>query len=559
MLIFYHIPNMFGIKKRYNRIRREAEIMNVLVKHGFGYIADRINLQVIGKKKVSAGEEKIPVPVRARLVLEDLGPTFIKFGQILSMRPDLIPVEFAEEFKKLLDEVPPFEYEHVEKQIRGELGSSVGELFREFKKEPTAAASIGQVHNAKLKTDDTVVVKVQRPGIEDIIEADVEILFNIARLVTKHIPESRLYDPVGIVEEFARTIRRELDYTIEGRNADRLRKNFEGDDTVYIPLVYWDFTTRKVITMELVKGYKVSEIEKSLNSENRKKISENIAKSYMKQIFIDGFFHADPHPGNIFVRNSQIVLMDFGMVGRVDDYTKEKIANLFIAIIQKDIDDIIEKLLDIGMVSDETDIPKFRADITEVIEEYYGTSLQQVDIPTMLNNILKTTIRHKIIIPSNFILLIKTLVTMEGICREVDPEFNLTEISKPFVEALIKEKMSPRYLMDKFMKTVTEFNELLIKMPRKVDQILSKLETGDLVIDLEHKGLTKFISEMDTSSNRLSASLIISAIIVGSSIIMLTGKGPLLFGFPVFGIVGFAIAAILGMGLVISILRSGKF
>lgn len=550
---------VFGIRKRYNRIRREAEIVNVLVKHGFGHLAERLNLRFISKKKVSVEEEKIPVPVRARLVLEDLGPTFIKFGQILSMRPDLIPFEFAEEFKKLLDDVPPFSYEEVEKQIKDELGSSIEELFKEFKKEPSAAASIGQVHNARLKTNELVVVKVQRPGIADVIEADIEILFNIARLVTRHIPESRLYDPVGIVEEFAKTIRKELDYTIEGRNAERFRRNFENDNTVYIPKVYWGFTTKKVLTMELVEGMKISKLEKSLGIEERKKISENIARSYMKQILIDGFFHADPHLGNIFVRNSQIVFMDFGITGKIDDYMKEKLANLFIAIIQKDIDNIIEKLLDIGMVSDETDIPEFRADISETIEEYHGTSLQQVEISAMLNNIMKTVIRHRIRMPVNFILLIKALVTMESICREANPEFNLTEVSKPFIEALVKEKMHPRHLMDKFIKTIMEFNELIAKLPRRFDNILSKLQAGNLVIDLEHKGLDRLMSEIDTSTNRLSASLIISAIIVGSSIIMLTGKGPLLFGFPAFGIIGFVIAAILGMGLVISILRSGRF
>lgn len=540
-------------------MRREAEIVNILVKHGFGHLTERLNLRILAKKKISAGEEKVPVYVRARLVLEDLGPTFIKFGQILSMRPDLIPFEFAEEFKKLLDEVQPFDYEKVEKQIKDEFGSSAEELFKEFNEEPTAAASIGQVHKARLKTNNLVVVKVQRPEIENTIETDIDILFNIARLVAKHIPESRLYDPIGIVEEFAKTIRKELDYTIEGRNAERFRRNFEKDNTVYIPGVYWDFTTRKVLTMEFVEGSKVSELGKSVGIEDRKRVSESIARSYMKQILIDGFFHADPHPGNIFVRNSQIVFMDFGIIGRVDDYMKEKLANLFTAIIQKDIDNIIDKLLDIGMVSDETDIAKFRADIADVMEEYHGTSLQQVEISAMLNDIMKTVIGHRIRMPPNFILLIKALVTMESICREADPEFNLTEVSKPFVEKLVKEKMHPRHLMDKFMKTVVEFNELIAKLPRRFDNILSKLQSGNLVIDLEHKGLDRVMSEIDTSTNRLSSSLIISAIIVGSSIIMLTGKGPLLFGFPAFGVVGFIIAAILGMGLVISILRSGRF
>jgi len=389
---------VLDIRKRYKRMRREVEICNVLCKHGFGYLANRLNLHIIGKRDASPflDEEKMPIPVRARHVLEDLGPTFIKFGQILSTRPDLIPFEFVEEFKKLLDEVPPFAYEDAERQVRDELGSSVRELFKEFKKEPSAAASIGQVHNAKLKTGELVVVKVQRPKIEDVIEADIDIMFNIARLVTKHIPESRLYDPVGIVEEFAKTIRKELDYTLEGRNADRFSRNFEGDETVYIPGVYWEFTTKKVLTMELVEGKKVSGLGKSVSNEERKKVSEDIARMYMKQIFLDGFFHADPHPGNIFLKNGRIMLMDFGMVGRVDDYMKEKLANLFIAVIQKDMDGIADRLLDIGIVGDETDIPEFKSEVADVIEEYYGTSLKQVDIATMLNDALRISIKHRI-------------------------------------------------------------------------------------------------------------------------------------------------------------------
>ena len=551
---------MFGkIHRRFKRIQRSREIANVLIKHGFGHLIERLELKLPLRRKPEEEMVRIPVPVRARLVLEELGPTFIKFGQILSMRPDLIPMEFVEEFKKLQDKAPVFGYGDVESQIKEELGAPVNELFDSFDKDPVAAASVAQVHNAVLDGED-VVVKVQRPEIEDIIEADLDILSNLARLVTRHIPESRLYDPVGIVEEFAKTIRRELDFTVEGRNAEKFKRNFADDPTVYIPRVYWELTSKRILTMEAIHGTKISDLDEDLEEETRKNLSENIAKSYMKQIFVDGFFHGDPHPGNIFVMNGEVIaFMDFGIMGRVDDYMKERLASLFIGIIQKDTEKIVDEFLDIGIVGDETSIPEFKSDIGDLIEEYYGTSLKQVEISTMMNEVMKTALKHRIRIPANFALLIKALVTMEEICRELNPDFNLTEISKPFVESLVAERIHPRRIISRLMENISEFNELITVIPRRLNQILSKLHEGKLVIDLEHKGLNRAISELDAASNRLSVSLIISSIIVGSSVIMLTGHGPLLLDLPVLGILGFVIAGILGMALVISILRSGRF
>lgn len=551
---------MFGkIHRRFKRIQRSRQIANVLIKHGFGHLVERLELKLHPWKKPREEVVKIPVPVRARLVLEELGTTFIKFGQILSMRPDLIPMDLVEEFKKLQDRVPGFGYDDVESEIKKEFGAPIKELFDSFDRDPVAAASIAQVHPAVLDGKG-VVVKVQRPEIEATIEADLDILFNLARLITKHISESRLYDPVGIVEEFAKTIRKELDFTVEGRNAEKFARNFADSEEVYIPKVYWELTSKRIMTMESIQGTKISDIGEEIGDEARKNLSENIAKSYMKQILIDGFFHADPHPGNIFVINNKVIaFMDFGIMGRVDDYMKEKLASLFIAIIQRDTNRIIDEFLDIGIVGDETSIPEFKDDIAELIEKYYGTELKQVNISVIMNEIMKTALKHKIRIPANFALLIKALVTTEGICRELNPDFNLTEISEPFVESLVAERVHPRRIIGRFIENISEFNELMMLLPRRLNQILSKLERGKLLIDLEHKGLNKVIAELDLVSNRLSVSLIISAIIVGSSVIMLTGKGPLLFELPVIGILGFIIAGILGMGLVISILRSGRF
>ena len=547
------------IPRRVRNLQRSRQIANVLIKQGFGAFAQRIELKLPLTKKPVKDLDDIPTPVRARLALEELGPTFIKFGQILSMRPELIPPEYIEELKKLQDDVPSFSYAEASEEIKKELGSSIEKIFDSFDKEPIAAASISQVHHAMLNGED-VVVKVQRPKIESEIEADLDILFNLAHLISKHIPESNLYDPVGIVSEFAKSIRKELDFMIEARNADRFKRNFTGYAGVYVPPVYWEATSRRVLTLETIRGEKISDSIKDLESEERKKLADRIAKAYMKQIFVDGFFHADPHPGNIVIVDREVIaFMDFGIMGRVDEYMKEKLSKLFIAIIQKNKEHIVDELLDIGITGDETSIPEFRNDIGEIIDEYYGTELKQVNIPTMMNEVMKTAIKNRLKIPANFTLLIKTLVNIESLCQNLSSDFNFTETAKPFVESMVAERAQPKKVITKFVENLIELNESLTILPRRVNQILNKLQQGKLVIDLEHKGLNRFISELDAIASRISISLMISALIVGSSVIMLTGKGPLLFDYPMLGVVGYIAAGIIGFFLVLSILRSGKY
>jgi ubiquinone biosynthesis protein len=547
------------IPRRIKNLQRSRQIANILIKHGFGHLTEGLGVSIPFQKKPKRMSEEEPLPVSARLALEELGPTFVKLGQILSMRPDLIPEEYITELKKLQDSVPSFGYEEVEAEINKEFGEEVSTIFESFDKEPLAAASISQVHRAVLNGID-VVVKVQRPRIEEEIEADIDILYNIAKFAAKHAPETQLYDPVGVVNELAKSIRRELDFMIEARNAERFKKNFTGDPGVYFPPVYWEATSRRVLTIEMVRGKRISDLGEEINDEERKTLAEKIAKAYLKQILVDGFFHGDPHPGNIFIVDKDVIaFIDFGIVGRVDEYTKEKLSNLLIAIIQKNKEKIVDELLDIGIAGDETSIPNFRNDIGELLDEYYGTTLGQVDITKMVNGIMQVALRHRIKIPANFTLLVKTILTMEGICSELSKDFNFTETAKPFVEAIVAEKVQPTRIVAKVVQNFMELNDMITIMPRKINQILSKLQEGKLVIDLEHKGLNKLISEMDTVSDRISISLIISAVIVGSSLIVLAGTGPLLFGFPIIGLIGYIFAGLLGMLLVISILRKGRF
>jgi len=554
------------LKRRYKNINRLREITTILIKYGFDYFVKQLGLTNLiskGEKILKLKPSKIAqlsLPVRVRLALEELGPTFIKLGQILSTRPDLIPSDYIEELQKLQDEVPPFAYEQVEKAIKRELGADVSEIFKLFEQIPFAAASLGQVHQAILKDGEKVVVKVQRPDIEKIIETDLDILFHLARLTEKHIPDSRLYDPVGIVEEFAKVIRLELDYGTEGRNAERFKKNFEGEEIIYTPKIYWEFSSKRILTMELIEGIKINALEElDKAGYDRKKIAENGAKAFMKQILIDGFFHADPHPGNMLVMKGEIIgFMDFGMMGRLDEETREKGVDLFIALMERNPDKIINEMLDLGIAPPEIDTRSLKIDIKEMIDQYYNKPLREIKLGELINQLVEISIRYQIKMPAEFALLGKALLTIEGIGLELDPDFNLAEIAKPYAKDIILERKSPQRLFIKFLNDLNELYNLIILIPRQLNKTLKKMEKGTFKLEFQHRGLENLISALDKAANRIAFSLILAAIIVGSSLIMQTDKGPHFMGFPVIGVLGFLIAAILGLGLVIIIIRSGK-
>ena len=554
------------LKRRYKNINRLREITTILIKYGFDYFVKQLGLTNLiskGEKILKLKPSKIAqlsLPVRVRLALEELGPTFIKLGQILSTRPDLIPSDYIEELQKLQDEVPPFAYEQVEKAIKRELGADVSEIFKLFEQIPFAAASLGQVHQAILKDGEKVVVKVQRPDIEKIIETDLDILFHLARLTEKHIPDSRLYDPVGIVEEFAKVIRLELDYGTEGRNAERFKKNFEGEEIIYTPKIYWEFSSKRILTMELIEGIKINALEElDKAGYDRKKIAENGAKAFMKQILIDGFFHADPHPGNMLVMKGEIIgFMDFGMMGRLDEETREKGVDLFIALMERNPDKIINEMLDLGIAPPEIDTRSLKIDIKEMIDRYYNKPLREIRLGELINQLVEISTKYQIKMPAEFALLGKALLTIEGIGLELDPDFNLAEIAKPYAKDIILERKSPQRLFIKFLNDLNELYNLIILIPRQLNKTLKKMEKGTFKLEFQHRGLENLISALDKAANRIAFSLILAAIIVGSSLIMQTDKGPHFMGFPVIGVLGFLIAAILGLGLVIIIIRSGK-
>ena len=556
---------MRRISKR--QVRRYRTLTNVAIKYGFGYLVDRFNLHPVRsvKDRVSGTHKAHPElsdPERLRLMLEELGPTYIKFGQILSTRYDILPKEYIKELEKLQDTVPPFEYGEACRIITEEFGKPIDEVFATFSCEPFASASLGQVHLATLPDGDRVIVKVQRPGIKEVIDSDLRILRDLAHFADQHIREARALNPVGVISEFERIIRAELDYTLEAQNADELRGNFSDDPTVKIPKVYWDYTRWQVLTMEFIDGIKVSDHEAIEQAGlDRKIISRNFATSFLKQIFLHGTFHGDPHPGNVLVMEGDVVaFIDFGIIGHLDQVIRADLVDFFIALSENDADSVIDVLAHIGIIDyNEIDLPQFRFEISNMITKYYGMSLRYVNTGVMMREMISMILRYHGNVPSNLLLLSKALMIEEEVCSQLDPDYNLQDLAKPFIHNLVVERMHPKRIIREWLRMIPGFGRLVRGLPHRIDQILLRAEKGTLRLEFEHHGLDHIVSELDVMSNRISSSMIISALIIASALVIQSGMKPFVCGVPVLGIIGFVIAGILGMGLVLSILRSGRF
>jgi ubiquinone biosynthesis protein len=542
-----------------------------MIKHGFGYLVERFGLRpfrsfrekLFGPKPLKEQMLLFSEAQRLRLALEELGPTFIKFGQILSTRHDIIPEEYIKELEKLQDHVQPFEFSEAKKVIEKEFGGKkIEEIFLKFNPEQIASASIGQVYRATLLEGEEVAVKVMRPGIEEIIETDLSILMSFARFAQKHIKESIFFNPVGFVGEFSRIIRLEIDYTHEAQNADKFFLNFMGSDTVKIPAMFWKYTTKHVICQEFLEGIKITDIEKiEAQGMDRKIISTVLSYAYLKMIFEDSFYHADPHPGNILVSpDGKIIFLDFGMAGHIDPLLRGNLTNIIIAIQLNDIDVLIEALTELGLISDvSSESPLMKIKLDELLVKYYDLSSKFIDPAAFLRDLINIFAGTRGRVPTNIMLLSKTLIIREEISRKLDPEHNFGELTQPYVKKMLKDRTKASNIIREAEKTISDLLNLVKNLPKRVNHLLTKAEKGTLRLELEHLGLDGLVEELDIMSNRLSFSMIIASLIVGSSLIIQTRMSPSLFGVPLLGIIGFFIAGFLGIGLLISIIRSGKW
>ena len=555
------------IGKTYRHIQRYRQILTVLFKYGFGDLVHtlkieqylEIGLQMISRKR----REKIETLSRAervRMAMEELGPTFIKMGQILSTRPDLLPVEFIQELGKLQDHVPPFEYGQVKDIIERELGVPLGQLFKDFEETPLASASIGQVHRARLVDGDEVVVKVQRPGIRKTIEVDLEIMLHLATLMEKHLEGWDIQRPTRIVEEFARTLEKELDFTLEGAYMERFARQFVNEPGIHVPALYRELTTRRVLTMEYISGIKSSDIETlEKKGYDRCKIASQGLDLILKQVFVHGFFHADPHPGNIFVLPGNVLcFIDFGMMGRINLRTRERFADLSSSIVHRDETKAADALL--RLIDSDTPIKDYsllQKDVAEFMDKHCYRPLKDIDLGDMLHQLLEITTKHQLIIPQDLFLMIKALSTIEGIGRKLDPDLDVIEKAAPFIRRIRLHRINPKRIINDITNSGNDLIQLLQDIPGELHDIFRLLRQGKMKIEFEHQGLDEMYIVHNKISNRIAFAIIVAALIIGSSLIVLSGIPPIWMGIPIIGLLGFLVAGAMGLWLLIFILKSG--
>jgi len=553
-----------------NDINRFRQILAVLIKHGFGQLVAQIEttdgplsrlIPKFRREDPEEGSENITLARRALLVLQELGPTFIKLGQIMSTRADLIPEEFIEEFKNLQDNVPPFSFEEAKYQIELELGAPLEELFLSFDKVQIATASIGQVYTATLLTGEEVVVKVQRPNIRQVIERDLDLLYILARMAERQIPDMRLFGPVGIVSEFEKAIKRELDYTTELRNAQKFAEAFKYHDEIVIPKAYKKYSGKKVFTMEKIKGIKITNAE--LVGSDKKVLALTALNAILYMVFERGFFHADPHPGNIFaLPGNRIAFLDLGMVGYLDEEMRDKVADLIIALNTRNIEGVARSLYNLGIREKKINFPEFKRDVGEVLDKILGVPISEVQFSEILQELMQGAKKNQIKIPNDYTLMAKAIMTIEGIGRSLDPDLNLEVEAAPFVKKLVQERWSPKKLGMDLYKRSLQMYQWSYDVPVQMVSMLEDVQNGELKFKTEDIYKTKELKSWERIVEKLTGGIVISSLIISSAIFIISTKENIfLWGFPitlVLGVGGYIFAGILGLGMLRSISKSAK-
>jgi ubiquinone biosynthesis protein len=555
------------IGRTYRHLNRYRQIMAILFKYGFGDLLERLKidqyieagLQAISKKR-SDRFEKLTRPQRLRMAFEELGPTYIKLGQVLSTRPDLVPADVVSELAKLQDEVPPFPFPDVKAVVEAEFGAPAEELFDELEEQPLASASIGQVHKACLKDGEAVAVKFQRPDIQKVIEVDLEIMLHLATLAERHIKEFEIHRPVKIVEEFARTLEKEIDYRIEATNMERIARQFLDLPHVYIPVVFREFTTSRVLTTELIDGIKISKIQKlEAAGLDKKVLADRLVGLVLKQAFDHGFFHADPHPGNIFVLADNVIcLVDFGMMGLVDRATREEFIDLIDSLIHQHEVKTAQVLLNLTDWDEQPDIRALEREVADFMGRHLYKPLKDMEIGKLLQDLIELTIRFRLRIPPDIFLMIKALSAVESVGRTLDPEFDLIAHAAPFIKRVKLERFAPQRISSDVFDMMSRLLQFLQQFPKDLMDLAGMIREQRLSFQLEHKGLETILATQDQTSNRMSFAIIIAALIIGSALIVISEIPPLVFGISLIGIIGYLVAAIMGMWLLVAIIKKGR-
>jgi ubiquinone biosynthesis protein len=544
---------------------RLSEIAQVAVRHGFGYWFDTHRLTDLFPRRsprVQVDGQPSQRGQHLREMLDELGPTFVKFGQLLSTRPDVLPPDIIAELRGLQDDVRPFSFAEVEQVVEEDLGLSIDKLFADFEERAVAAASIGQVHRATLPNGKLVAVKVQRPGAPRQIEADVALLYQAARLAGERVRALDFIDARQLVDEFARSIRQELDYRLEARNADTFHKNFAGHPHVRVPRVYWSYTRSRVLTLEWLDGTQVVDLDpQTWSVEDRRDLAYLMTETWMTMIFRHGFFHGDPHPANILVlgRADQIGLVDFGAVGKLSDDDMSKLTRLFIDAAAENVDALPRRLADLGVRYPKEREEEFLSELREMYYRYYGASLAEIDPLQVIREAFQLIYSMNLQLPTRFLLLDKAIATLGSVGIDLYPDFNVFEVARPYARSLLMERFGPRRMAARARKESLRLGQIALELPYQLHDTLEQVRDGQIEVGFVHKGLDDLLNRMDVVFNRLVIAMIVAGGLIGSSLIGIFAKaGPHLLGINIISVFGFASSGLLGLWLLWGVVRSGR-
>lgn len=559
----------FRLARNVRGLQRLRAIAQVLTRHGFGHLVERLDLVRFVPLRMRPrslrdreGHEALTVGQRLALVCSDLGPTFVKLGQMLSTRPDLLPPDITSGLRSLQDHVPPFSSDVAQQIIEEDLGAASATAFAEFEAVPCASGSISQVHRATTRDGQAVVVKIRRPNIEAVIRTDMHVLRTLAEAMETYLPEVRPYHPVDIIEEFRRTISLELDFINEASTTARFRQLMEGDLRIRIPEVRWDLTAPRVLTLERLEGVGLLQVlDGNAPKIDKQLLAENIAGVFMTQYFELGLFHADPHPGNLLIEPpARVGLIDFGMVGQVSEETRTLLLVGLVAGIRRQVEWVVDVLAEMGTIGPDTVLPELRRDIQVLLDKYYGLPIRRLDLSTIVVELIDVVRRNNVTLPRDFVLMAKSLGMTAGTVLQLAPELNLVELIQSHLKRLLKQRFTLKNAGQSLGFSVWQVLNILRSAPAQIRTSLRQLSQGNWQVKILHQNLDRLGHDLDRSSNRLAFAMIISSTIIGSSVLLTSDPQKMALGIPLnwFGIAGYLAAGVMGLWLAWAIMRSGR-
>lgn len=546
---------------------RLQQITSILIRYGFGGLVRRLGMASVLERagkvvhwKQAAELAQLQTPARVRQAMEEMGPTFVKLGQILATRVDLLSPEWISEFEKLQDRAPPVAFALIEQQLTEDFGAPPDEVFNDFDSEPIAAASMAQVHRARLADGTEVIVKVRRPGIRPIVEADLRLLTRLAAITESEVADLRRYKPKELIRQFTLSMRSEMDLAAEGRNAERIGHNFSDNDAIVVPAVFSQWSGERVNVQGYIRGIAGRDFA-ALDAAglDRKLLARRGAEAVLKMILEDGFFHADPHPGNIYyLENSRLAFIDFGMVGRLPEHRRNQVVNLLHGLAEQNAPLVVDVLLD-WAGDTQVDTDTLTNEISAFVDQYHGVALKELRLGKMLTDLTSLLRDHSLCLPPDLVLLIKAFITLEGMGRQLDPDFDMVATATPFLRRAMLARYAPDALAKKGWAAATGALDILTGLPQDLRKLLRAARRGSLNVQIDIARLNQLGHQLDRAASRLTVGVVTASLIIGSSIVMTVQGGPTLLGLPLFGLLGFLGAFGGGLWLLMSIWRSGKF